>query len=115
MSYKFLTRVSLDVGYALFQSIFFMVTFLQSLRLCLLRSLSLIFSDTCKNLIDPLLSTTGNISMEEEHLSDRAKCYKAAPKSKETPATIRCFGSPLQEFGTTVVSPSPVSGNLKKR
>lgn len=72
MDYEFLTRVSLDVRDALIQSLCFMVTLLQSLRLCLLRALSLlIFSATCNDQINPFLSTTGSISMEEERLSDK--------------------------------------------
>lgn len=102
MSYEFLTRVSLDVGYALIQNSYFMVTFSQSLRVCLLRYLSFFFffpSHLLKS--DWILPLhywehqygEGAPQWQSKVLQNSSKKLLGIG---ESPPAKGCFGSPMQ-------------------
>lgn len=57
--------------------------------------LSLFFSATHKNLINPFLSTTGSVRMEAEHPIYRENCSKTPLEIGETPAIKGYFACPL--------------------
>lgn len=55
-----------------------------------------IFSATHKNLINPFLSTTGNVRMELEHLIHGENCSKTLLGIREIPEIKGCFACPLR-------------------